>query len=114
MWFGPLSRMVERLPKRRVDVFDGISEGDSEAFLGEFEKKLPSTKAKVKVVAGEKRCSVRPASHPTTPLRKPSAEKVPFIEWLTSESLFFEAGDQFHSADVGCMRRGVTASSLLP
>ena len=50
----PLSRMAERLPKLRVDVFDDTCEGDSEAFLDEFEKKSSSTKAKVKVVAGDK------------------------------------------------------------
>ena len=95
----PLSRMTTRLPKLRVDVFDDIGEDDSEAFLDEFEKMSSSTKAKVKIVAGDKRCLVRPASHPTTPPRKSSAEKVLFIEWLTSESLILEAADQF---DCGC------------
>ena len=93
----PLSQMVARLPKKlRVDVFDGIGEGDSEAFLDEFEKKSSSTRAKVKVVAGDKRCLVRPASHPTTPPRKSSAEKVLFIEWLISKSLILEAAGQFY------------------
>jgi len=42
---------------------------------------------------------VRTPSHPKTPPRRTSAEKVAFLEWLTSESCITEAADQF---DCGC------------
>ena len=45
------------------------------------------------------RSLVRTPSHPKTPPRRTAAEKVAFLEWLTSESCITEAADQF---DCGC------------
>ena len=85
-----------KLPRLRLDDDDFGDDGadDSTAFLDE--KNGPRA---VKIVAGSNRSLVRTPSHPKTPPRRTSAEKVAFLEWLTSESCITEAADQF---DCGC------------
>lgn len=85
-----------KLPRLRLDDDDFGDDGadDSTAFLDE--KNGPRA---VKIVAGSNRSLVRTPSHPKTPPRRTAAEKVAFLEWLTSESCITEAADQF---DCGC------------
>ena len=85
-----------KLPRLRLDDDDFGDDGadDSTAFLDE--KNGPRA---VKIVAGSNRSLVRTPSHPKTPPRRTSAEKVAFLEWLTPESCITEAADQF---DCGC------------
>ena len=90
-------RALTTLPAVRLGDFGDDGADDSEAFLEEFKEAQPQRL--VKVVAGRDRSLVRAALHPTMPLRKTAAEKVLFIEWLTSESVIPEAADQF---DCGC------------
>ena len=85
-----------KLPRLRLDDDDFGDDGadDSTAFLDE--KIGPRA---VKIVAGPNRSLVRTPSRPKTPPRRTAAEKVSFLEWLTSESCITEAADQF---DCGC------------
>jgi hypothetical protein len=85
-----------KLPRLRLDDDDFGDDGadDSTAFLDE--KNGPRA---VNIVAGPNRSLVRTPSHPKTPPRRTAAEKVAFLEWLTSESCITEAADQF---DCGC------------
>ena len=95
-----------KLPRLRLDDDDFGDDGadDSTAFLDE--KNGPRA---VKIVAGSNRSLVRTPSHPKTPPRRTAAEKVSFLEWLTSESCITEAADQFGCGcglyEEGCYNR---------
>jgi len=95
-----------KLPRLRLDDDDFGDDGadDSTAFLDE--KNGPRA---VKIVAGSNRSLVRTPSHPKTPPRRTAAEKVPFLEWPTSESCITEAADQFGCGcglyEEGCYNR---------